>query len=356
MIDASFSKNGRDASISGAFQYDTGQRLRMYGLPSPTELLEQDEILSGNGVSVEAHFSFIGDERAESRSATWEEETGTWIVAVPDVYLLKNADVRVYVYVSYGQSEGEDAMMRTKTVYEAVFRPISRPAPKTDVSPNQVNEWQALKDDATAATQNAVDAASNANAATETATKAATAANTAAAQAVTAVNDRLAMLDRTQVAAVKIDATSAPTVEVTNEVDADGKPYKKTTFGIPQSVVTVNGQVADENGNITLTPSAVGALPSDHRAAVEFTATIPTGGWVSGAYVDVSVADILAGDMPIIDVDMSAMSTYESHQVREVLNAWSNIRTIDVSYEGVIRVYALSVPSVAIPIKLLCVR
>ena len=53
MIEASFEQGrGRSAAVSGAYQYDTGQRLRLRGLPSPSELLERDALLSGEAATV----------------------------------------------------------------------------------------------------------------------------------------------------------------------------------------------------------------------------------------------------------------------------------------------------------------
>ena len=43
MIEASFEQGrGRSAAVSGAYQYDTGQRIRMHGLPGPEELARRD--------------------------------------------------------------------------------------------------------------------------------------------------------------------------------------------------------------------------------------------------------------------------------------------------------------------------
>ena len=48
MINASFnSGKTRATAISGAYQYDTGQRLVMHGLPSPEEFSGEDDFLSG---------------------------------------------------------------------------------------------------------------------------------------------------------------------------------------------------------------------------------------------------------------------------------------------------------------------
>ena len=53
MLEANFSpETSRGASVTGAVQYDSGQRLRLRGLPTPQELAVEDELLSGDSVSV----------------------------------------------------------------------------------------------------------------------------------------------------------------------------------------------------------------------------------------------------------------------------------------------------------------
>ena len=48
MIEANFeSRTHKNAAIAGVYQYDTGQRLRMRGLPTPDELAEMDDFLAG---------------------------------------------------------------------------------------------------------------------------------------------------------------------------------------------------------------------------------------------------------------------------------------------------------------------
>ena len=62
MIAASVdAQRSREAAISGTYQYDTGQRIRMYGLPAPDELSQMDDFLSGDAVTVEVQFSFMQD-------------------------------------------------------------------------------------------------------------------------------------------------------------------------------------------------------------------------------------------------------------------------------------------------------
>lgn len=139
MIQASFGRNNRAASIAGAYQYDTGQRLVMHGLPGPQELSAQDDFLSGDLAAVEAHFSRAGDSQSEMRLAIWDAQRGAWTAAVPDEYLSVSEEIRVYVYVSHGS---DDSGTRGRTAYEGVFTPIARPAPFGISTPEQESEWQ----------------------------------------------------------------------------------------------------------------------------------------------------------------------------------------------------------------------
>jgi len=132
----------RSAAVGGVYQYDIGQRLVMHGLPSAQELAKQDEMLSGDLVTVQVQFSYKGDSQAQMRLATWDELREVWIVDVPDEYLTRSRDVHVYVYLYYGA----DAMgERAHTAYEATFRPISRPAPSGTVTEEQLRQWENLK-------------------------------------------------------------------------------------------------------------------------------------------------------------------------------------------------------------------
>ena len=143
MIVASFDKTqNRTAAVSGAYQYDTGQRLAMHGLPSPSEMAGEDDLLSGDLVTVQAQFSYVGDSQADMRLAMWDEERQLWLVDVPDDYLTRHRDVHVYVYLYYGADETSE---RAETAYEATFRPISRPAPSGKVTEEQIAQWNSLK-------------------------------------------------------------------------------------------------------------------------------------------------------------------------------------------------------------------
>lgn len=177
MIEASFeTRQGRETAISGAYQYDTGQRLRMHGLPSPQELAERDDFLAGDRVVVQTQYSFVGDEQTEMRPAAYDEDGDVWLADIPDVYMARSAPVHVYIYVMHGSTE---TALRAKTCYEATFTPISRPAPSTIVTPSQSNTWDILVEEInlTLAAMNAATSATNA--ATENATTATRAADAA---------------------------------------------------------------------------------------------------------------------------------------------------------------------------------
>ena len=107
MIHASFAdKSHKSAAIAGIYQYDTGQRLKMHGLPSPKELAEKDDFLSGDAVTVQAQYGFIGDSQTETRLASSDEASGCWTADIPDIYLTRSSTVKVFVYVGYGAAEG----------------------------------------------------------------------------------------------------------------------------------------------------------------------------------------------------------------------------------------------------------
>lgn len=177
MIHASFDdRSHKSAAIAGIYQYDTGQRLRMHGLPTPQELAERDDFLSGDTVTVQAQYGYIGDSQTETRLASYEEESGCWTADIPDIYLTRSSTVKVFVYVGYGAAEG---MGRSKTCYEGSFTPISRPAPGTQVTPGQTNAWDELVAEVNLTLAKMNTATSNTNAATEEASRATEAANTA---------------------------------------------------------------------------------------------------------------------------------------------------------------------------------
>lgn len=230
MINATFeSERRRTASVSGAYQYDTGQRLRLLGLPTPQELSRMDDFLSGDVVTVQAQYSYKGDAQSEARLASYDEETGTWQADIPDIYLQRYAPVTVHVYVMYGQ-DAEHA--RAKTMYEAVFTPISRPAPSERVTPDQISAWDSLVLEVQLAISGANTATSGANAAAEAASQAAESVNTA----ITSANTQAGRL---QVIADKWQSPVVETVTLPAGADAQVSMTEKggsvgLTFAIPR--------------------------------------------------------------------------------------------------------------------------
>lgn len=225
MIHASFDdRSHKSAAIAGIYQYDTGQRLRMHGLPSPKELAERDDFLSGDAVTVQAQYGFVGDSQTETRMASYDEGSGCWTADIPDIYLTRSSTVKVFVYVGYGAAEGAG---RSKTCYEGSFTPVSRPAPGTQVTPEQTNAWDELVAEvnltlakmntavsgANAAAETAGDAAGSANSAAEAANQAAEAANTAAAGA----NTQAAHLQSMVVQAETREYGSGSTASLTDD-------------------------------------------------------------------------------------------------------------------------------------------
>ena len=139
MIDAVFDRMSRTAAISGVYQYDTGQRLIMHGLPTPEELGEEDDLLSGDLATVQTHFAYDGEAQSVSCLTRWDDDRMAWVAVIPDEFLRRHEDVHVYVSVYYGSAEGGS---RSRTMYEAVFRPNSRPAPDDTVSDSQLEQWE----------------------------------------------------------------------------------------------------------------------------------------------------------------------------------------------------------------------
>ena len=182
MIEAVFDRGAdRSAAASGAYQYDTGQRLRMHGLPTPEELSNADEFLSGGMATMQVHFGLRGDSQTQARLALWDEAAHCWVTAIPDEYLQTAQNVHAYVYVSYGEDEGGNG--RAKTMYELVMRPIARPAPNNVASGEQWEAWAVKKAEMELTLGALESAAQNAAAAGENAADAARQTAQAAQQA-----------------------------------------------------------------------------------------------------------------------------------------------------------------------------
>ena len=235
MIEANFeSRTHKNAAIAGVYQYDTGQRLRMRGLPTPDELAEMDDFLAGDVVTVQAQYGYAGDSQTETRIASFDAETGCWMADIPDVYLKRSGAVKVFVYVSYGATADET---RAKTCYEGSFTPISRPAPSTQVTPSQGNAWDALVTEINLTLSKINTAISEANAATEGA-KTQTEATQKAVQAANAQAQRLADMD------IRAQAREYGSGSTAQMADSGGKLV--LTLGIERGKPGARGDKGDK--------------------------------------------------------------------------------------------------------------
>lgn len=262
MIDAIFDRHSRSAAVSGAYQYDTGQRLRLRGLPSPDEMLEKDALLSGGAVTVQAQFAYEGDSQTEPRLAAWDEDLYAWLVDIPDAYLTRSEIVRVFVEVYYGADENG---ARTKTMYEGVFKPISRPASLGTATDDQLSAWETLAAEvdlvlstASPAQQNAVSQAESAISAANTAQASADNAREAA-QNTNAAKSALSAMAKTlggmTVRTTSLAAGSSATAALSGNV---------LTLGIPKGATGAKGDTGNtgpaditlsfSGGVLTITP------------------------------------------------------------------------------------------------------
>lgn len=262
MIDASFDRRSRMSAVSGVYQYDTGQRLRMHGLPSPDELLARDDLLAGNVLTVQVQFGYVGDEQTSMGLATWDEERWIWVVDIPDEYLTRTDPVHVYVYVYYGANEyGE----RANTTYEGVFTPISRPAPGNVASEDMLERWNNLKAEvdlvlvgAEAAIDGAETSAAEAAAAADASREAAEAAQSAGEDAIAALKELEDVEDFWNNIPVIVENIS-PTDNLSVSIENETLKYR-----IPKGLDGVKGPEGDvgpadiaisfENGVLTITP------------------------------------------------------------------------------------------------------
>lgn len=261
MIEASFDRMSRAAAISGVYQYDTGQRLRLNGLPSPDDIAGEDDLLSGELVTVQVHFSYPGDSQAEASLAQWDAERGAWMADVPDEYLTRSEAVYVHVYMYYGAFTpevmylGAETETRACTMYEGVFTPISRPAPSGTVTQEQAEAWAAYTaeidltlasaeesaEKALASAAQARESAKTVSAAAETTAKAGQEVQDAY-DALTAATGRVTGGEQV---VVDLPAGSTPSIEYGDGV---------VTYGIPQGEKGSQGDAgADGPSDITIT-------------------------------------------------------------------------------------------------------
>lgn len=266
MIEASFDRSGhRSAAVSGAYQYDTGQRLRMHGLPSPKELAGEDEFLSGEIVTMQVHFGMKGDTQTQARLALWEEESRCWLTMIPDEYLLTAESVYAYIYVSYGLDEAGNG--RTKTMYELVFRPIGRPAPNNVATSEQWEAWATKKEEMQLTIDALESAAENAQGAVGGAQEAAQAAENAALQANERKEGVQQQGERIESIQARWSGMEVRTVSLAAGTEATANIQGSVlTLGLPRGANGEKGETGDtgpadialsiEDGVLTITPTA----------------------------------------------------------------------------------------------------
>lgn len=330
MLEASFDTM-RETAVGGAYQYDSGQRLRMHGLPTPQALLAAEGADGGGEPLVQAQYACRGDSQTQMRVARWDEESGTWLADVPDACLQRSEPVEVYVYVCVA---GEDGAQRAKTMYEARFTPISRPAPGTQVTPEQVNAWDVLVSEVNLTITQMNAAISGANAAAQTAHEAA------------------AQLGGMDARAHALPAGSDPTAQIMAQ---DGA--MTLVIGVPQGergetgLASVNGVTPDETGSITLSALDVGALS---RVAL-WSLALPADGWSAEAPYTQTVAaeGMLESDAPDADVDMSGAA---ADTAADIAAAWSLIGRIDAGDGAVTAVCFEDRPEIDLTIRMKAVR
>ena len=282
MITASFNpENNNRAMVSGAVQYDTGQRVRLVGLPSPQALGEMDEFLSGDTVTVEVQYGRRSDSQTESRLAQWDSTDQCWYALVPDIYLTKSEEVHGYVYVNYGTETPEDPeetpQSRSKTTYIFVFTPTSRPAPANQVTPAQYNAWDVLVAEINAAISACATATGNANAATTSSNEQTALCNTATANANTAATYAQTTADT---AAATANASAA---------NADAKATAAQTAADNANTATSNANTATSNANSATTAANNAATAANTAATNVGQATVVTNTLAAGSNASVTV-------------------------------------------------------------------
>lgn len=263
MIEASFDRLSKRAAIDGVFQYDTGQRLRLSGLPSPGEMSAADDFLGDSDLAaVQVQFGRDGDSQAQTRLAQWDIEHSVWLCDLPDEYLTSTESVNVYVYVSHGVDDGGS---RNRTMYAGVFTPIGRPAPNNVATDDQLQTWDGLKEEVSLVLVTVQTAQGNAQAAADDASNAAEAARKAAEDtddAYHAVDDALYRLESLSAKweSMNIRAIGlSPGAEATATIDDSG-----IVLGIPKGKKGPDGDSGKDgptdidlsfsNGVLTITP------------------------------------------------------------------------------------------------------
>lgn len=253
MIEASFDRDAGSSAVAlGAYQYDTGQRLRMHGLPSPEELAEGDAFLSGDAVTVQVHYGMKGDSQTQARLAVWNEEERCYVASIPDACLQNSESIYAYVYVSYGiDAQGNG---RTKTMYELTIYPVGRPAPNNVATSEQWEAWAIKAQEMELALDGMLTAREGALTGEQTAREAQEDAALAYEDAQQATQDAEEATERLEeedarwsamgIRTISLPAGSAATAELSGDM---------LTCGIPMGQMGAKGETGDTGpGDITL--------------------------------------------------------------------------------------------------------
>ena len=255
MIEASFDRMSRRAAIDGAYQYDTGQRLRLNGLSSPAELGDADDFVAGDSVTVQVHYGYDGDSQTNATLAVWDEDRWCWLADIPDEYLTKNEPVHVYVYVYHGETEEK---ARAHTVYEGVFTPAYRPAPNNVASDDMINTWNELAGEVDLVLVSADSAIKNAEDNAEKAEKAAEDVANAAQEAEDATEFAQTQDARLDAQEARWNGMDVRVVNLPAGSDAEAILNGSVlTLGLPQGATGPQGAVGDTG------PSDIGLSISD---------------------------------------------------------------------------------------------
>jgi len=193
---------------------------------------------------VQVHFGLKEDSQTQARLARWDEDSRCWLAAIPDEYLQTTESIYAYVYVSYGLDEEGNG--RTKTMYELVFRPISRPAPNNVATIEQWEAWAIKKEEIDLVIEELRAAQAGISAAQQNAQASAQEAAAAAKDAQSAMEDaqekqmRLEAIrlywEKLTVRTVSLQAGEEATVSLAGNV---------LTYGLPRGAAGEKGDAGD---------------------------------------------------------------------------------------------------------------
>lgn len=297
MITVSF-VDGTQTITSEVSQYDFGQRVRLYGLPSPEDFEQYDDFIAGQtDILLEVHYYLNNDDQAICYLAQWNDDESCWEVDAPDELLEQCNPINMAIYVKFSE------LIRAKTYYRASFTPAHRASPSDRATQIQIKTWVEMQEEfdliitrlGTAishanqqkaemitATDNCIIQTARASAAADTALTAAAGADASSLRADTATSATVAAINQAQAAttaantatsnanAAKDNANAAAAAANTAASSANTNASKIATASV-RSVTTLptktsDGSAADATATATVTANGL-----------EFTFGIPQG-------------------------------------------------------------------------------